>query len=137
MSSESAGKGDIKQQALFGQRTYRVSARILKQFPEIINFVSPLAHIFWHLEITLYPELAGKVNVFEILDKPEELRKLPPGFLVLDTAIVMRFNRDLARFALNFNSATLEELLAAKFKESDKVKKFIEAIKPRKQEKQE
>jgi hypothetical protein len=120
-------KTDYGLRDLYAQRTYRVSARILEQFREIIYLVSPMAHLLWHLELVLYPNYAGKVKVWELRDKPDELAKLPPGFRLLDMAQVMRFNRDLARLGLNlFHPATIEELLAAKFKESTKFKKRLE-----------
>lgn len=131
MSKASSGGSEFKTdhtlRDLYGQRTYRVSARILEQFREIIYLVSPMAHLLWHLELVLYPNHAGKVKVWELHDKPDELAKLPPGFRLLDMAQVMRFNRDLARLGLNiFHPATIEELLAAKFKESSRVKKRLD-----------
>lgn len=120
-------KSDYALRDLYAQRTYRVSARILEQFREIIYLVSPMAHLLWHLELILYPNHAGKVKVWELQDQPEKLAALPPGFRLLDMAQVMRFNRDLARLGLNlFHPATIEELLAAKFKESAKFKKRLE-----------
>lgn len=111
----------VDKKSLGGQRTYRVSSRILENFPQISFFVSPDAHRLYHLQKTLFPEQAGKKEL-----KSEEI---PKGFIILDTAIIMRFNRDLANFARNrFTSATHEELLAAKFEEASGRKKRIEPI---------
>lgn len=111
----------IDKKSLAGQRTYRVSSRMIENFPQISFLVSPIAHRLYHLQITLFPELAGVKTI--------KMKDLPRGFRLLDQAIVMRFNRDLANFARNnFHSATHEELLAAKFEESIGKKKVVEPI---------
>lgn len=109
---QSAGSSDSKT-AVMGQRTYRVSARMLENFQDIIFFVSPIAHVLWQLQKLYFSEIADDPKVTEISHE-----KLPPGFRLLDQAIVSQFNRDVARYAMNFNPATHEELLASKFRES-------------------
>ena len=111
----------VDKKSLAGKRTYRVSARIIENFPQISFFVSPTAHRLYHLQQTLFPEYAGKKDLTDV--------KLPKGFRILDQAIVMKFNRDLANFARNtFHSATLEELIAAKFEEAKGIKKKVELL---------
>lgn len=111
----------VDKKSLAGQRTYRVSSRMIENFPQISFLVSPIAHRLYHLQLTLYPEFAGMKKI--------PVDKMPKGFRMLDQAIVMKFNRDLANFARNnFHSATHEELLAAKFEESIGKKKVIEPI---------
>lgn len=119
--SDKGDKDRVDKATLSGQRTYRVSSRMLENFPQISFLVSPSAHSLYHLQLTLFPEAVKKEKL-----KPEEI---PNGFKVLDRAIVMQFNRDLANFARNtFHSATLEELVAAKFGETKIGKKKVEMI---------
>lgn len=112
----------IDKKFLLGERTYRVSTRMEENHPEVRFFVSPRSHRLYHLQKTLYPNYAGKVNVDKLSE--EELKELPKGFRLLDRAIRMRFNRDLANYSRNrFHSATQEELTASKFKESSGFKR--------------
>jgi hypothetical protein len=115
MSEETTQETDSKR-TVIGQRTYRVSARVIKNFPQIMFLFSPMAHRFYHIQETTYPEYAG--IKWESLTEKQQA-KVPRGFLVLDDAIEKRFNRDIANFArVNFPTATLEELAAAKFEEA-------------------
>jgi hypothetical protein len=125
MSEDSTTETDSKR-TIIGQRTYRVSARLIKNFPQVMFLFSPRAHRLYHIQETTYPEYAGVK--WESLNK-EEQAKVPRGFLVLDIAIEKRFNRDLANFArTNFPTATLEELASAKFEESMGYIKKLEMI---------
>lgn len=113
----------VDKKTLVAQRTYRVSTRMDENFPQIRFFVSNRAHLLYHLQKTLYPEFAGKVDVSKM--NIEELRKLPKGFRLLDDAIKMRYNRDAANYVrIRFNTATQEELMAAKFSSSKGLKKI-------------
>ena len=113
--------GEVSKKTLIGQRTYRVSARMIENFPQVSFFVSPVAHRLYHLQQTLFPDYVG-------LDKPD-IENLPKGFRLMDLAITKQFSRDLANFArYNFSSATQEELISAKFQESKSVKKMLSAI---------
>lgn len=117
----------VDKRTLIAERTYRVSARMLENFPQVSFFVSPRAHRLYHLQLTLYPEHAGKKDLAKMSDK--ELRELPKGFRLLDLAITMRFFRDLANYVrLNFSPATQEELVAAKFMESKGFKKIMKSV---------
>ncbi len=112
------GSDVVDKKALAGQRTYRVSSRMGENFPQISFLVSPIAHILFHLQQSLFPDHAGKKEI--------KLDELPKGFRILDKAIIMRYNRDIANFARNrFNSATHEELLAAKFEEAVGLKQKV------------
>jgi hypothetical protein len=114
--SESGSEESDSKRTVIGQRTYRVSARIIKNFPQIMFLFSPRAHRLFHIQETTYPEYAGVK--WESLSKKEQV-KVPKGFIVLDIAIEKRFNRDFANFGrMNFPTATLEELAAAKFEEA-------------------
>lgn len=107
----------IDKKTLIGERTYRVSTRMEENHPQIRFFVSPVAHRLYHLQMTLYPEFAGKKRLSEMTK--EEKAKLPKGYMVLDLAITKKFLRDLANYArTRFHTATQEELLSSKFRES-------------------
>jgi hypothetical protein len=126
--SEDSGEGQDSKKTIIGQRTYRVSARILKNFPQVMFLFSPRAHRLYHIQETTYPEYAG--ITWESLSKKQQA-KVPRGFIVLDIAIEKRFNRDFANHArVNFNPATHEEIGAAKFLEASgyqkKLKKIVE-----------
>lgn len=113
--------GEVSKKTLIGQRTYRVSARMIENFPQVSFFVSPVAHRLYHLQQTLFPDFAGKDKI--------DIENLPKGFRLMDFAITKQFNRDLANFArFHFSSATQEELISAKFLEAKSVKKMVSAI---------
>jgi len=119
--SEAEKSGEVSKKTLIGQRTYRVSSRMIENFPQVSFFVSPIAHRLYHLQQTLFPAVSGSKEI-----KTEEL---PKGFRCLDIAITKRFNRDLANFVrYNFSSATQEELIAAKFQEEKSSKKVVKPI---------
>jgi len=125
MSESGSGESDSKR-TVIGQRTYRVSARIIKNFPQVMFLFSPRAHRLFHIQETTYPEYGG--ISWASLSKAKQT-EVPRGFLVLDIAIEKRFNRDFANFArTNFPTATLEELSAAKFKETMAHLKKLEMI---------
>lgn len=113
------GSDVVDKKALVGQRVYRVSSRMIENFPQISFFVSPIAHILYHLQQTYFPEHAGKKTI--------KLDELPKGFRLLDEGIVMQYNRDLANFTRDrFSSQTHEELVAAKFEEATGLKKKVD-----------
>lgn len=117
----------IDKKTLVAQRTYRVSTRIDENFPQSRFFCSPRGHALYHLLKTLWPELAGKIDVSKL--STEELRKLPKGFLALYFAIDFRYNRDAANYVRKFfHSATQEELMASKFKESSGLRRVQKGI---------
>lgn len=117
----------VDKKTLIAERTYRVSARMIENFPQVSFFVSPRAHRLYHLQLTCYPDYAGKKDISKMSEK--ELKELPKGFRLLDFAITMRFYRDLANYVrLNFSPATQEELVAAKFEESKGFKKVMDSV---------
>lgn len=117
----------VDKRTLIAERTYRVSARMIENFPQLSFFVSPRAHRLYHLQLTLFPDHAGKKDISKMSNK--ELLALPKGFRVLDLAITMRYYRDLANFGrLNFSPPTHEELVAAKFEESKGFKKVMDSV---------
>lgn len=125
MSEKETDRVDKK--TLAGQRTYRVSSRMDENFPQIRFFVSNRAHLLYHLQKTLYPNLAGKVDTSKL--ELEELRKLPKGFRLLDIAITMRYNRDAANYVrIRFATPTQEELMASKFSSSKGLRKISDEM---------
>lgn len=136
MSEDDAKTADKK--TLMGQRTYRVSTRIVENFPEVQFLVSSTAHSLYHLQKTLYPEFAGKKDFSLNIESDEQFRDVvdkliakgvPKGFILLDLAINLRYNRDLAGYSRNyFHSATQEEFIASKFEESKGIKRKMKDV---------